>query len=130
MTKPFEKEELLIRIQNALKNHANRTNYIKEQEVTASNIDNKPPDWIREVKNYIERKSANPDVKQIDIADHFHLSPSTLYRKIKGTTGLSPNEFITEVKLQKARRLAENNPAMLLKTIIVGSGVFRQLLFL
>ena len=61
-------------------------------------------------------------MKQVDIADHFHLSPSTLYRKIKGATGLSPNEFITEVKLQKARRLAEENPSLLLKQLSLEVG--------
>ncbi len=122
MTKPFEKEELLIRIQNSLKNHTNRIHYIKEQPETADYIDNESPDWIRDVKNHIEKESDNPNVKQADIADYFHLSLSTLYRRIKGATGLSPNEFITEVKLQKARRLAENNPTLLLKQLALEVG--------
>ncbi|MEM9687196.1 MAG: response regulator, partial [Bacteroidota bacterium] len=129
MTKPFEKEELLIRIQNALKHHTNRMHYIKQQGETVGAIDNEPPDWIRDVKNYIEQESANPDVKQVDIADYFNLSPSTLYRKIKGATGLSPNEFITEVKLQKARRIVENNPEILLKQLSLEVGYLNSYYF-
>ena len=56
MTKPFEKEELLIRIQNALKNHTNRVDYVTEQQETADDIGEESSDWIRDIKNYIERE--------------------------------------------------------------------------
>ena len=129
MTKPFEKEELLIRIRNALKNHTNRVDYVTEQQETTSDIDHDPSGWMKDVQHYIERESANPNVKQVDIANHVHLSQSTLYRRIKLETGLSPNEFIVEVKLQKARRLIENNPKMLLKQLALEVGYLNSYYF-
>jgi AraC-like DNA-binding protein len=42
------------------------------------------------------------------LAEKMGLSRSSLHRKIKQETGLSPNLYIREVRLQEARRLLEN----------------------
>ena len=50
---------------------------------------------------------SNHKISQLDLAFHFNLSKSTFYRRIKTTTGLTPKEFITEIRLQEAKRLIE-----------------------
>ena len=39
------------------------------------------------------------------LTEKMNMTPSTLYRKIKGLTGLSGNEFIRKYRLQKAMKL-------------------------
>jgi AraC-like DNA-binding protein len=39
------------------------------------------------------------------MAEEIHLSRTQLFRKLKGVTGLSPNEFINNIRLQKAAKL-------------------------
>ena len=39
------------------------------------------------------------------VRDKMHMSHSTLYRKIKGLTGLSGNEFIRKIRLKHSLRL-------------------------
>lgn len=51
---------------------------------------------------------ANIEVEEMDIAfltDKMCMSHSTLYRKVKSITGLTPNEFIRKIKLKRALEL-------------------------
>ncbi|RKF03724.1 signal transduction histidine kinase [Tenacibaculum lutimaris] len=121
LNKPFEKEELLIRIQNALNNSINRTTFIKENTIEKEEL-NESNLWIKKVEEFINKQCSDPNMTQEDIAQHFNTSRSSLNRKIKAVTGLTPNQFITEVKLQKARIIIEQNPSILLKTLALEVG--------
>ena len=121
LNKPFEKDELLIRIQNALNNSINRTTFIKENTIKKEEL-NESDLWIKKVEEFINKQCSDPNMTQEDIAQHFNTSRSSLNRKIKAVTGLTPNQFITEVKLQKARIIIEQNPSILLKTLALEVG--------
>ena len=118
LTKPFEEEELVIRIKNALTNSNKRKQYNQEENITP-NTDN---NWIRSIQVYIEKTSGKHPLTQTHIAKYFNMSLSSLYRKIKSETGLSPRAFITEVKLQKARHLIENKQVHSLKHLTLEVG--------
>ena len=121
MNKPFEKDELLIRIQNALNNNLNRNLFITEKVINKEELDNNS-NWIKDIQMFVNTHCSNPNLTQDDIAEHFNTSRSSLHRKIKSETGLTPNQFISEIKLQKARRIVEKNPAILLKTLALEVG--------
>ncbi|MDE1206543.1 response regulator [Tenacibaculum larymnensis] len=121
LNKPFEKEELLIRIQNALNNSINRTTFIKENTIKKEEL-SEGDLWIKKVEEFINKQCSDPNMTQEDIAQHFNTSRSSLNRKIKAATGLTPNQFITEIKLQKARSIVEQNPSVLLKTLALEVG--------
>mgnify|MGYP000642757103 CR=1 FL=1 len=128
LNKPFEKEELLIRIEKALLNHKNRTHFIIDEAVkkTELEVNNQ---WIKKIKEHIYKECNNASMTQEDIALHFNLSKSSLHRKIKSETGLTPNAFITEVKLQKARGLIDQHPNILLKSLALEVGYLRASYF-
>ncbi len=119
MTKPFEKKELLIRIKNLLNNYKERENYIKTLPNTSIVVSD---DFSKQLENFILLNLDKKELSQDDIADYFNISKSSLYRKLKSKTGLSPNEFVTEVKLQKAKTILENNPTILLKQLAYDVG--------
>ncbi|REH47418.1 signal transduction histidine kinase [Tenacibaculum gallaicum] len=121
LNKPFEREELLIRIQNALDNSINRTNFIKENIIEKKELSQNSL-WIKKVQEFINKQCSNPNMTQEDIAQHFNTSRSSLNRKIKAATGLTPNQFITEIKLLKARSIVEQTPTVLLKTLALEVG--------
>lgn len=121
LNKPFEKDELLIRIQNALNNSINRTTYIKENTIKKEEL-NESDLWIKKIEEFINKQCSDPNMTQEDIAQHLNTSRSSLNRKIKAATGLTPNQFITEIKLQKARSIVEQNPSVLLKTLALEVG--------
>lgn len=119
ITKPFEKEELLVRIENCMTNNNNRKKYNDEVNSTSQeSVD----DFIVDLKAYVYEKSSDTSLTQEVIAESFNISKSSFYRKVKSETGLSPNEFIKEIRLQKAREILEKNPSKLLKQIALEVG--------
>lgn len=121
LSKPFEKEELLVRIQNILANQNSRNNFVAEQGISNSEI-KENTDWVLELKQFIVENSEDPKLNQIEIAEHFNISKSTFYRKVKMETGLTPNRFITEVKLLHARNIVEQNTDISLKELSLKVG--------
>ncbi|WP_074407310.1 hybrid sensor histidine kinase/response regulator transcription factor [Aquimarina megaterium] len=121
LNKPFDRDELLIRVENTLTNHLNRIKYIDKEEITTEEIE-QTQEWIEQVEQYIFQECSKPNFKQIDVAEYFNLSESSLYRKIKTSRGKTPNQFITELKLQKARKIIENDPEVPLKKLSLEVG--------
>lgn len=121
LNKPFDKNELLIRIQNILKNHTNRNKFVQEENIQNEEI-KENTEWIVALKEYILQKCDNAKLNQVDIAEHFNVSKSTFYRKVKMETGLTPNEFINEVKLLEARKIVENSSDISLKELSLKVG--------
>lgn len=105
LTKPFSKNELLIRIQNSLANNTAKGSYRQERQ-----IDNIGPDdeqFLGSIKKYVLESCSDAAFGLEDLVEEFAISKSTLYRKIKSLSGLNPNQFINEIKLQQARSLVE-----------------------
>ena len=77
---------------------------------------------LLKIQKHINSNSNSKELTQDFLTDKFNISKSSLYRHIKSNTGLTPKEFITEVRLQKARTLLEENPNILLKQLSLEVG--------
>ncbi len=120
LTKPFDEEELLVRIENLLANSKNRqhvivatkpdTNLPVTEEVTAGVSFVSEPDrvWLECFEAFVQRNMANDTLNIPSLAFEFAMSESTLLRQLKRLTGLSPLQYLQEVRLDKARHLLEN----------------------
>jgi signal transduction histidine kinase/DNA-binding response OmpR family regulator/streptogramin lyase len=73
----------------------------KEKTTTLDN------EFIKSVLNYINENMSEYDLSVEVLASKLFLSRSQLYRKIKTLTGVSVNEFIRNVRLEKAKELIE-----------------------
>ena len=51
------------------------------------------------------------------IADRLEISRRQLLRRLKALTGISPNKYIQEVRLQEARRLLEAKEVKMVKQV-------------
>ena len=115
ITKPFSARLLNSRINNILENRrkiAGVITSIPETENEQRNIENERKDlnkldqeFLNKVTNIIEE---NLSIERIDvafIADKMCMSHSTLYRKIKGLTEMSVNEFVKKIKMKKSIEL-------------------------
>ncbi len=106
MAKPFQAEELLIRVKNLIHNKQERASYIKdvsiaEEEIVWSEFQSKIQS---EVNTYIEDNLKNEEGINIEfLANAVSMSERSLHRKIKSNTGLSPMQYVREYRLRKAR---------------------------
>lgn len=112
LTKPFSAKLLHSRINNLLemrkKMAASLTAAIPHTEPVAETTESLNPldnEFLQCITKIIED---NLEMEKMDIAfiaDKMCMSHSTLYRKIKGVTDMSANEFIRKVKMKNGLRL-------------------------
>lgn len=89
---------------------------IPDIRISVESIDNEdiPFDekFVYKASQVVNRYLSDSSFGVEELAEDLNLSRSQLYRKIKSSTGLSPNEFINEIRLQLAadriRRKTDN----------------------
>jgi signal transduction histidine kinase/CheY-like chemotaxis protein/AraC-like DNA-binding protein len=111
LTKPFIEEELLFRLRHSLLNAQSRTTFHEEELSQLKEEDSIEPesDLIIQTRVIIEENIENPLFGVPDIVDALGLTERTLYRKVKASSGLTPNQLIREIKLLFVRNLVEQN---------------------
>jgi signal transduction histidine kinase/DNA-binding response OmpR family regulator/ligand-binding sensor domain-containing protein len=108
ITKPFEEEELLVRISNLLKYASNRQNEINESEGVEEHITTLPDqNWLADFEKYIGENFSDENFSINKTSHHFAMSESTLLKRVKLLTGLSPVEYLREYRLNKGKELLE-----------------------
>lgn len=107
LQKPFLTHELVARVQNIL----NNVRVIKEindafpLEVEVTSV--APEETRHRARQVVLTHLKNEQFDVPALADEMLMSERTLYRNLKSSTGLTPNNFIKEIKLRYARTLLE-----------------------
>lgn len=102
LIKPFDPEELVIRVNNLYKNFLSRSALETESKVDISYDEKIMQRLKEEVMKYLDDNSFNV----LRLADAAAMSERQLYRYLKSTTGLTPLQFIQEIKLSRAHEFA------------------------
>jgi len=76
----------------------------KQGKEKTTSLDN---DFIQKILHFINENISEPELTVELLSSKIFLSRSQLYRKIKTLTGVSVNEFIRSVRLEKAKQLIE-----------------------
>ncbi len=126
LTKPFDEEELLVRIENLLKNLAARreetSNEAEAWEAAPPIVSAADRCWL-EAFEVCVRKNLSNDLFSIPmLAQEFMMSQSTLLRQLKRLTGLTPVQYLLEMRLNKARQLLEDRTYDSLAKVAAESG--------
>jgi signal transduction histidine kinase/ligand-binding sensor domain-containing protein/DNA-binding response OmpR family regulator len=115
ITKPFDKEIIMARVQNILKGR----NRLQQYFFNAVTL--KPSAHIGEHKEFIEKCIAivenhldDPDFAINTFCKEIGMSHPSLYKKVKAVSGLTVNVFIRYLRLRKAAELLINTD----KTIV------------
>ncbi|TKT87605.1 substrate-binding domain-containing protein [Dyadobacter frigoris] len=113
ITKPFNLKFVEETIKTLLRNRSIlREHYTSELpiETTSANNPNKlDKKFVTEFTAYIEEHYGNSDLNVEDIAKDMGMSRVQLYRKVKALLGFSVNEYIQQIRLNKARFLLRRN---------------------
>jgi len=111
LVKPFEKAELMIRLNKLLE--IRRTLQRKYSSSLISHVtkelENKEEIFLRKVENIILDHLEEEDFSGNELARALLISRSQLYRKLKALTGKSTSIYIRFVRLQKAKELLALN---------------------
>lgn len=103
--KPFEVEELLIRITTVINNLRERIKWAREFTEEESTINDSHHDLAIAIRDYVRDNVSNKNMNVTQLALHLGLSERQLYRKTAESVGMSPSKVILEVRLQHAREL-------------------------
>jgi len=113
LTKPFIEEELTTRLHNLLSRYEIRRTMraeISQQDTTANmhtslSYDQK---WLLEVEQVVSMHLSDIHFSVQALADKLNITKRTLQTKLKLYTGMTPNQYLTELRLLKARKLLES----------------------
>ncbi len=120
MTKPFDEDELLTRMHNLLIRAQERNQLTGQGALPGeSHMDE---DWVQRVEQYIQTKLSDSSFQVSSLPDVFHISQCQFYQEIKERTGLSPLQFIQEIRLQTAREWLEPRRYETIKEVAYGTG--------
>lgn len=119
MVKPFNTDELVIRIQNLLAFREMRGEQLVPESDNEDSLHSLFGDdaFLRKLTNLIEKKMTEGSLFTDDIAYELNISRRTLYRKIKSLTGFTAAGFLKELRLQRARHMAETSRISNLKEL-------------
>lgn len=111
MVKPFDMRLLKLRLAQLV---TSRRLIFNKYFSAISNIDENnntsalDKNFIEKVLLHINKNIGNPDLNVESLASNLNLSRSQFYRKIKALTNLTANEFIRNIRLQRAKQLIES----------------------
>ncbi len=110
LLKPFDEEELNVRIDNLLQNLSIRKLELDNQNTEPFQAITHEEDrlWLENFEQFIKKNIANELLSIPTIGDEFAMSESTLLRTLKRLTGLSPIQYLQEIRMNEARTLLEN----------------------
>jgi AraC-like DNA-binding protein len=111
MAKPFSMDYLKVQANNLIENRKQIMNYYASSPLShiKSIAHNKTDEkFLKKLDDEILKNITDPDLSVESLAEIMNMSRSTLYRKIKDISNLSPNELINIVRLKRAAELLLN----------------------
>lgn len=138
LEKPFNKEELLVRIQKLLEMRKYLQQYYlktagiedgiappvaEEMAITrkAINDEEKEDGFVKKVRKAVEQNLTDIHFTVEKLCKLVFMSHSQLHRKLDALTGCSPNKFIRMIRLKKAKELLQD-PANSIGSIALDCG--------
>lgn len=116
ITKPFNTSLLRSRINNILDRRRREikrlvTKSLNEgfpiKKESMENITRLDREFLNDFTKIVHENLSNASLDLTFMQEHFHMSHSTLYRKVKGLTGLSVNGYIRKIRLNMALKMLQ-----------------------
>ena len=107
ITKPFRSEVLTTRIQNLLNRREQfQKSFDGPSGITISaNMEDMDKQFINQFRCFVEDHIDRPDLDMDALASHLAMSRIQLWRKLKGLTNHSPNEWVRIIRLRRAQQM-------------------------
>ena len=132
INKPFKFDELEVRINALLANRKKMIEKIQaeislqtsaEDEAQAAlHLSNPDQAFITRATEVVMQHLADGDYNREAFAKDMAMGESTLYNKVKATTGQTVIAFITSIRLKEAQRIIRSNPNILISDVATQVG--------
>jgi signal transduction histidine kinase/DNA-binding response OmpR family regulator len=112
LTKPFLTDELLVRIRNLINQRKLLAERFRERilvPVTATQDVSLDDRFLQRIRLIVEENMVDASFSVEQLAAKANLNRTQLLRKLKGLTGLSPSDFIKDLRLKKAADMIRQN---------------------
>lgn len=111
LTKPFEAEELLLRLRNLIETRKRIWEHFKSLDmllIDSLEVSSVEDQFLQKVMTVIKKNLDNERFSVDDIAREVGFSRSQLHRKLKALTDKSAQQLTTEIRLNEAYRRLEH----------------------
>lgn len=134
ITKPFKFEELEVRINTLIANRQKIREKFKQQTILDANkqtlqgeditnhYSNPDQAFVEKATEMVLKHLDDTDYDRDTFAKDMAMGASTLYNKIKATTGQTVVGFMMGIRLKEARRIMESNPDILISEVALRVG--------
>lgn len=115
ITKPFDVSVLMARCNNLINGRkVLQERYAKSTDLNTNNIASNDMDreFLERANIIIEENIENPDFGVNEFSQELNLGRTSMFNKIKGITGQTPNDFIITYKMKKASYMLLHNPEL------------------
>ena len=109
IVKPFNMGYLLTKIEKTIyqrkklrKRYENETDQVPEKEATAKSSDS---DFMTEVQEIVNQNLSNHELNVEFLVEKMGISRTLFFKKIKSSSGFSPNEFLRLIRMKEAAKL-------------------------
>lgn len=98
---------------------------IEDEENTVTPATIAPHDlaWLEQLEKIVQERLSDTFLNIEILAGEMHISRTHLFRKIKTLTQLTPNQYLMEARLQRARELLENKKVATVKEAHLSVGI-------
>ncbi len=114
ITKPFNMNELSLRIKNLIANRQklrdkfSKTITVNPSEIVTTTLDEK---FLQKALQLVETNMSEAEFSALDFCDGINMSRAQVHRKLKALTDQSVTEFIRCIRLKRAAQLLKQNAA-------------------
>jgi len=118
ITKPFDQQELLVRIENIITQRknlkkkfskiVNNIEFGNNIEIEENDINSMDQNFMNKILFYLAQNISDPDINVETLSRISNISSRQLHRKIIALTGDTPNNIIRKVRLNRAADLLKN----------------------
>lgn len=125
ITKPFNPDELIARLNNLTSNKFARDNYLKENKVFEEEENNftVEEEMLHKAEKFVIKNIDETEFTIDKLASFLNCSNRQLERLLKKYSGFTPNGFIREIRLQKAFQILEQRKFSTIKEVCYEVGL-------
>lgn len=134
LVKPFDNQELLIRVRNLLHRSWERSNYASPEPEEGESFfvethlvpDASQLEWLKDLETFSLKNISNSQFGVGFLSSYANMSERNFQRHIKKATGMTPSEYIKELRLHQARELLESGQIDSVKAVSKAVGFTDQ----